>query len=46
MQLETTLAFPTHVYSIKKPEFINQVKTVAIDALGNKPLRTTFTLFA
>ena len=38
MQLETTLAFPTHVYSIEKPEFIQQVKTVAMEALGDKPV--------
>jgi len=38
MQLETILAFPTHVYTIEKPEFINTVKQVAMDALGDKPL--------
>lgn len=38
MQLETTLAFPTHIYSIEKPEFVQQVKSVAMDALGNKPV--------
>lgn len=38
MQLETTLAFPTHIYSVEKPEFIKQVKLVAMDALGNKPI--------
>lgn len=32
-QLETTLAFPTHVYTIEKPEFLQSVRTVANDAL-------------
>ena len=35
-QLEITSYFPTNVYSIKKPEFLNTVRTVSTEALTQR----------
>lgn len=32
-QIEAITAFPTHVYTVEKPEFIEQVRVVALDML-------------
>jgi hypothetical protein len=33
-QLEAMLAFPTHVYTVEKPEYIESVRKVALEALN------------
>ena len=35
-QLEVNSYFPTNIYSIKKPEFLNEVRTVSIEALDKQ----------
>lgn len=36
--IETTIAFPTHIYSVDKPEFLAAVSDVANDAFADKTL--------
>jgi len=31
--IESILAFPTHIYTVEKPEFVSQVRSVAMEAM-------------